>query len=92
MHTLRTTQDTTASKPPIHLGRRGFLRASVTGIAATVFGGVHSVLNATSTMDADQQSRAFFKDRGFDAERANTRYDSAMRKRIADAGPAETTL
>jgi Transglycosylase SLT domain len=92
MLTLNSTQNTTSSKPSIHLGRRGFLRGSAAGIAATVIGGLHGVLNANPTMDADRQSKTFFKNRWFDLEWANARYDAAMRKRIADAGPVETTL
>lgn len=91
MHKLSSNQNTPPTKSLVHVEKRNFLRASVAGIAASVFGGVHSTL--AQPTDGIEASQKFLAERyGIDIEKKSTSYDAAWKKRIVEAGPIETTL
>ena len=88
---LSPHQNIATPKSLVDPRRRRFLGTSVATIAASVFGSIHTVLGANVSSDI-KASQQFLLNRGFDLEKANAKYDAAMKKRIVDAGPVETTL
>jgi hypothetical protein len=91
MYKLNSNQNTLPTKSLVHVEKRNFLRASVAGIAASVFGGVHSAL--AQPTDGIEASQKFIAERyGFEFDKKSKSYDAAWKKRIVEAGPVETTL